>query len=82
MFEVQEQIVYAVDISSEYGTEIDDKIVKRTSEYLSLFLSIFSGLKAEVACFSCEENAEDISVPETDVLGSLAYEGEVFTGTN
>lgn len=72
----------AVDISPEYGTEIDDKLVKRTSEDFSLFLPSFSGLKAGVVWCSCEENAEDIFVPETDVLGSLAYEGEVVTWTD
>jgi hypothetical protein len=80
--EVQEKMFSAVDISPEYGTEIDDKLVKRTSEDFSLFLPRFSGLKAEVVCFSCEENAEDISVPETNVLGNLSYEGEVVTDTD
>jgi hypothetical protein len=66
---------YALDIPPKYGIEIDDKLVKRTNEDLYLFFPRFSGLKVEVVCFSCEENAEDIFVPETNVFGSLAYEG-------
>jgi hypothetical protein len=48
----EEQVYYAVDISPHYETRTDNKLVKRTREYFSLFFPSFSDLKADVVCFS------------------------------
>jgi hypothetical protein len=39
-------------------------------------------LEADFSCFSYEENAEDILVLETNVLGSPAYDEEVMSDTD
>jgi hypothetical protein len=38
----EEKVNYVVDISPDYEAEIDDKLVKRTKEDLSLFFPSFS----------------------------------------
>jgi hypothetical protein len=43
-----------IDISPDYEAEINDKLVKKTREYSSLFFPSFSELKADFVCFSYE----------------------------
>jgi hypothetical protein len=80
--DVEEQVYSAVDISPDYEAEIDDKLVKKTREDSSLFFPSFSELKADFVCCSYEENAEDISVLETNVFGSPDYDEEVVSNTD
>jgi hypothetical protein len=57
-----------------------------TSEELMEMVKSFSarieGLEANFSCFSYQENAKDILVLETDVIGILAYDEEVMSDTD
>jgi hypothetical protein len=78
----EEKVYSVVDISPNCEAEIDDKIFKRTREYLSLFFPSVSYLKEDVVCFSYGENVEDIPVLEADVLGIPSYDQEVVSNVD
>jgi hypothetical protein len=81
-FDDEEKVYSVVDVSPECEVEIDDKLVKRTREDLSLFFPIFSYLKVDVVCFSYGENVKDIPFLEADVLGSPTYDEEVVSNVD
>jgi hypothetical protein len=74
----KEQVYSAVDISPDCEAEIDDKLVKKTREYFSLFFPSFSELKEDVVCFSYGENAEDIIFLKQMFLAALLMMKKLF----
>jgi hypothetical protein len=79
---MKSKCIHAVDISPNCEAEIDDKLVKRTREDLSLFFPSFSDLKADVVCCSYGENAEDIPILEKMFWEALAYDEEVVSNAD
>jgi hypothetical protein len=67
---VEEQVYSAEDFSLDYEAEIDEKPAAKAREDSSMFFPSFSESKADFFCCSYKGDAEEISVLETNILGS------------